>query len=73
MLDKREDNGESITTEVKDGFGCITSDGYTWCEALKKCLKLAEEECPDNEKNKGCSFVCNINIVNFSPEVIEVI
>jgi len=37
---------EPLVGGDKDEHGCIPSAGYTWCEALEKCLRTWEEECP---------------------------
>jgi hypothetical protein len=28
-----------------DDFGCLSAEGYTWCENQKKCLRLLKEDC----------------------------
>ncbi len=39
---------------VKDKYGCISSDGYSWCEAKQKCLRSWEEKC---EEDRVLSFI----------------
>jgi len=43
-------SAEDLLGDVTDGFGCITTAGYTWCETLSKCLQAWEEPC-DEEGN----------------------
>lgn len=33
----------------KDEHGCLIAAGYSWCESKQKCLRMWEEECPDNK------------------------
>lgn len=38
-------NRAPVNPDVTDEHGCITSQGYTWCEEKQKCLKLSQESC----------------------------
>lgn len=31
----------------KDKHGCYTMAGYSWCESKQKCIRIWEEDCPE--------------------------
>lgn len=37
----------------RDEHGCIGSAGYVWCDALQKCLRSWEEDCPSDSSRPG--------------------
>ena len=36
---------KNLPSAIKDAQGCISSAGYEWCGALKKCIRPSEENC----------------------------
>jgi hypothetical protein len=42
---------DQVVGNDKDAHGCISSAGYSWCEAKNKCLRVFEEFCADAVKS----------------------
>jgi len=52
--ERRENKpNEPILGADKDDQGCIGSAGYTWCESKAKCLRVWEEDCPEQEQEQN--------------------
>jgi len=46
-LPARENGPDILLGGDRDEHGCIGSAGYSWCESKQKCLRIFEEDCPD--------------------------
>jgi hypothetical protein len=45
LIDVVSNETKKLIGGALDEYGCLLSAGYTWCDALSKCLKDGEEEC----------------------------
>jgi len=48
---------ENLLGGAQDTYGCYTSAGYTWCDALSKCMRVWEEDCIDNSEDQDDSLI----------------
>jgi len=65
-LDSDIDKNSVLVGDDKDGYGCILSAGYSWCESKEKCLRIWEEDCP-LELQKENSIKTPVEVVVVSP------
>jgi len=47
-LNQSATDTNNLIDDAQDSYGCVLSAGYTWCDALSKCLRVAEEDCVDD-------------------------
>jgi hypothetical protein len=43
----------NLTTNNNGSQSCVTSEGYSWCGVMKKCIKISEEKCEAENTTKS--------------------
>lgn len=60
---------EMMVGNDRDKHGCIGSAGYSWCESLNKCIRIWEEKCERETKQK---FPVNINSIKEETKLYKI-